>query len=228
MVYCFEKQFNAAYTNSKFKEVQVELKRLGYCRANLIHEKGTICTYHVREVVLLGKGMKKVEFVVHCNSTECELQCMCWLFEFGGIMCAHSLCVLIDRSIYEVPNKYIILRWRKDVERGYTCIPTTYTTFAAALNPKLHDNYHKTLDKVLELATNDDGKHKVIQPGLMEIKDRVRTVQSSSASNVPCKSTTPASTSTLPHSHTSPKSLHCRNTTKESITSKVLSPLVAH
>ncbi|XP_028061072.1 uncharacterized protein LOC114264558 isoform X3 [Camellia sinensis] len=152
---------------------------------------------------------------------------MCRLFEFRGIIYAHSLCVFIERSIYEVPNKYIIPRWRKDVEREYTCIPTTYTIFGAALNPKLHDNYHKTLDEILELTTNDDGKHEVIQLGLIEIKDRVRPVQSSSTSNLPCTNTVPTSTSTLPPSHTSPKSSFARNTIKESITRKVLYPLVA-
>ncbi|GMP73255.1 hypothetical protein CsSME_00031057 [Camellia sinensis var. sinensis] len=142
-------------------------------------------------------------------------------------MCAHSLCVLIKRSIYEVPNKYVISRWRKDLERGYTCIPTTYTNFGFALHPKLHDNYHNTLDEILKLTINDDAKHKVIQLGLMKIKDEVRTVQSSSASNVPCTSTLPPSSSTLPHSHSSPKSPPRINTTKESMTRKVLSPLVA-
>ncbi|GMP79363.1 hypothetical protein CsSME_00034937 [Camellia sinensis var. sinensis] len=61
----------------------------------------------------------------------------------------------------------------------------------------------------------------------MKIKDGVRTVQSSSASNVPCTSTLPPSSSTLPPSHTSPKSLPRINTTKESMSRKVLSPLVA-
>ncbi|GMP61697.1 hypothetical protein CsSME_00024061 [Camellia sinensis var. sinensis] len=216
-VYRFEKQFRAAYTNSKFKEVQIEMKHLVYCRANLIKKEGAICTYHVSEAVVVGEGMKKVEFVMYFNSTECELQCMCWLFEFRGIMYAHSLCVLIERSIYEVPNKYIVSRWRKNLERGYICIPTTYTNFGSSLHPKLHDNYHNTLDEILELATNDDGKHKVIQLGLMKIKDEVRTVQSSSASNVPC---------TLPSSYTLPKSPPRVNITNENMTRKVLSPLV--
>ncbi|XP_028093018.1 protein FAR1-RELATED SEQUENCE 6-like [Camellia sinensis] len=226
-VYRFEKQFRVAYTNSKFKEVQLEMKRLVYCRANLIKQEGAICTYHVREAIVVGEGIKKVEFVVYFNSTECELLCMSRLFEFRGIMCAHSLSVLIERSIYEVPTKCIVSRWRKDLERGYTCIPTTYTNFGSSPHPKLHDNYHNTLDEILDLATNDDAKHKVIQLGLMKIKDEVRTVQSSSASNVPCTSTLPPSSSTLPPSHTSSKSPPRINTTTESMTRKVRSPLVA-
>ncbi|XP_028085338.1 protein FAR-RED IMPAIRED RESPONSE 1-like [Camellia sinensis] len=228
MVYRLEKQFRAAYTNSKFKEVQLEMKRLVYCRANLIKEKGAICTYHVREAVVVGEGMKKVEFVVYFNSIECELQCMCRLFEFRGIMCAHSLCVLIDRSIYEVPNKYIVSRWRKDLERGYTCIPTTYTKIGAVLNAKLHDKYHKMLDEILEIASNDDGKHTLIDLGLIEIKERVRKDQSGCASNVPPSSSnvTPCTSDGRP-SNTSPKSPSGRSTTKAIMARKVLSPLVA-
>ncbi|GMP74659.1 hypothetical protein CsSME_00032022 [Camellia sinensis var. sinensis] len=111
---------------------------------------------------------------------------------------------------------------------GYTCIPTTYANFGAAINPKLHDSYHKALDEILELATNDDGKHKVIQLGLREIKDRVKTIASGTASNMPCTSTVPPSTSIVPPSHSSPKSPPRMNTTKASNTRKVLSPLVAH
>ncbi|GMQ10751.1 hypothetical protein CsSME_00053635 [Camellia sinensis var. sinensis] len=94
-------------------------------------------------------------------------------------------------------------------------------------NPKLHDSYHKTLDEILELATNDDVKHKVIQLGLREIKDRVKTIESGTANNVPCTSTVPPSTSIVPPSHTSPKIPPHLNTTKASNTRKVLSPLVA-
>ncbi|CAL5338151.1 unnamed protein product [Camellia sinensis] len=75
-VYRFEKQFREAYINAKFKEVQTELKRLLYCHATLMKEERSICTYHVKEAILIGEKMKKVEFVVYCNSTECEIQGM--------------------------------------------------------------------------------------------------------------------------------------------------------
>ncbi|XP_028126585.1 protein FAR-RED IMPAIRED RESPONSE 1-like [Camellia sinensis] len=181
-MYEFEKQFRAAYTNAKFKEVQVELKRLLYCRANLVKEEGAICTYHVKEAVLVGEKMKTVEFVVYFNASECEMQ-------------------------------YIV--------RGYTCIPTTYTKAGAVVNAKLHDIYHKMLDKILEIAANDNGKHEVLDLGLIEIKDRVRKDQSSSASHVP-----PSTSNALP-SHSSPKSPSARSTTKASMSRKMLSPVVA-
>ncbi|XP_028078143.1 protein FAR-RED IMPAIRED RESPONSE 1-like [Camellia sinensis] len=227
-VYEFEKQFRAAYTNAKFKEVQVELKRLLYCRANLVKEEGTICTYHVKEAVLVGEKMKTVEFVVYFNATECELHCMCRWFEFRGIMCAHAITVLLERCIYQVPDQYIVSRWRKDLERGYTCILTTYTKAGAVLNAKLHDKYRKMLDKILEIAANDDGKHEVLDLGLIEIKDRVRKDQSGSASHAPpSTSDVPPSTSNVPHCHSSLRSLSARSTTKASMSRNMLSPMVA-
>ncbi|XP_028055833.1 protein FAR-RED IMPAIRED RESPONSE 1-like [Camellia sinensis] len=44
-IYEFEKQFQQAYTNAKFKEVQGELKRLVYCQAVIVKEEGSISTY---------------------------------------------------------------------------------------------------------------------------------------------------------------------------------------
>ncbi|XP_028106483.1 protein FAR-RED IMPAIRED RESPONSE 1-like [Camellia sinensis] len=173
-VYVFKKQFHAAYTNTKFKEVQVEVKLLLYCRANLVKDEGEICTYHVNEVVLVGEKTKTVEFVVYFNASECELHCMCPSFEFKGIMYAHAITVLLERCIYQVPDKYIVQRWRKDIERGYTYISTIYTKAWAVLNAKLHDKYHKMLDEIIEITANNDGKHEVLDLGLIEIKDRVR------------------------------------------------------
>ncbi|XP_028074239.1 protein FAR-RED IMPAIRED RESPONSE 1-like [Camellia sinensis] len=181
-VYEFEKQFRVTYTNAKFKEVQVELKRLLYCRANLVKEEGAMCTYHVKEAVLVGEKMKTVEFVVYFNATECELHCMCRWFEFKGIMCVHSFNVLIERAV---------------------------------LNANVHDKYHKMLDKILKIASNDDGKH-TVNDGLTEIKERVKKDQSGCASSVPLSSSNaPPSTSHGRPSNTSLKSPSGCSTTKE-------------
>ncbi|XP_028063483.1 protein FAR-RED IMPAIRED RESPONSE 1-like [Camellia sinensis] len=229
MIYEFEKQFCTAYTNTKFKEMQVELERLLYCRVKLVKEEGAICTYHANEAVLVCEKMKTVEFVVYFNASECEMQCMCWWFEFRGIMCAHAITVLLERCIYQVLDKYIVSRWIKDIERGYTCILTTCTKAGVVVNAKLHDKYHKMLDEILEIAANDNGKHEVLDLGLIEIKDRVRKDQSGSASHVPpSTSNVPPSTSNAPTFHSSSKSPSARSTTKASMSRKMLSPMLAH
>ncbi|XP_028062049.1 protein FAR1-RELATED SEQUENCE 8-like [Camellia sinensis] len=225
------KQFVEQYDNALRRKVEKEIKADFKSRNKLydcFNEEGAICTYHVKEAVLVGEKMKTVEFVVYFNASECELHCMCRWFEFRGIMYAHAIIVLLERCIYQVLDKYIVSRWRKDIERGYTCIPTTYTKAGVVHNAKLHDKYHKMLHEIIEIAANDDGKHEVLDLGLIEIKDRVRKYQSGSASHAPpSTSNVPPSTSNVPPSHSSLRSPSARSTTKASMSRKMLSPMVA-
>ncbi|XP_028099398.1 protein FAR1-RELATED SEQUENCE 9-like [Camellia sinensis] len=185
-IYGFEKQFQQAYTNAKFKEVQGDLKRLVYYQAVIVKEEGSISTYNVQEAMVVCEKMKHVDFVVYFNSTECEVQCMCRFFEFRDIMCAHSLAVLVRRCINEVPSKYILPRWRKDVDREYACIKTTYTGFGNDFNVSTYERMNKKLIVIVQLAGNSEGKTRIIDLGLDEIKERVMKEESGDRSNLPC------------------------------------------
>ncbi|GMP82954.1 hypothetical protein CsSME_00037046 [Camellia sinensis var. sinensis] len=77
------------------------------------------------------------------------------------------------------------------------------------------------LVEIIEIAANDDGKHEVLDLGLIKIKDKVRKDQSGSASHVPL------SASNVPHSYSSLKSPSARSTTKASMSRRMLSPMVA-
>ncbi|GMP95312.1 hypothetical protein CsSME_00044402 [Camellia sinensis var. sinensis] len=200
-VYGFEKQFQDAYTNAKFKEVQAEMNRLVYCQPFLVKDEDSICTYFVKEAMVVFGKMKHVDFVVYYNSTEFDVQCMCRLFQFRGIMCAHSLVVLIARCINEVPNKYILPRWRKDLDRGYTCIKTTYTGFGDDFNAKVYDKMNRKFIGIVQVAGNSEGKIKIIDRGLDEIKERVMKDDEGGGSNVaPATSNVPPITSNAPSS----------------------------
>ncbi|XP_028073113.1 protein FAR1-RELATED SEQUENCE 8-like [Camellia sinensis] len=213
-IYGFEKQF---HTNAKFKEVQGELKRLVYCQALIVKEEGAICTYNVQEAMVVCDKMKHVDFVVYFNSIECEVQCMCRLFQFRGIMCAHSLAVLVRRCINEVPSKYILPRWRKDLVREYTCIKTTYTGFGDDFNTICYERMNEKLIAIIQLAGNSEGKIKIIDRGLDEMKDKVMHDESGDGSNLP------PSTNRIPSSTKSPIATGC---TSGASTRKVVSPLV--
>ncbi|XP_028058369.1 protein FAR-RED IMPAIRED RESPONSE 1-like [Camellia sinensis] len=111
-----------------------------------------------------------------------------------GIMCAHSLVVLIARCINEVPNKYILPRWRKDLDRGYTCIKTTYTGFGDDFNAKVYDKMNRKFIGIVQVAGNSEGKIKIIDRGLDEIKERVMKEESGDGSNLPCSTKSPIHT----------------------------------
>ncbi|XP_028123610.1 protein FAR-RED IMPAIRED RESPONSE 1-like [Camellia sinensis] len=184
-IYGFEKQFQQAYTIAKFKEIQGELKRLVYCQPLFVQEEGSISTYNVQEAMAVCEKMKHVDFVVYFNSIEFEVQCMCRLFEFRGIMCAHLLDVLVRRCINEMPSKCIFPRWRKDVDREYACIKTTYTGFGNDFNASSYERMNKKLIAIVQLAGNSKGKTKIIDLGLDEIKERVMKEESGDGSNLP-------------------------------------------
>ncbi|KAL7234718.1 hypothetical protein ACSBR1_018216 [Camellia fascicularis] len=53
--------------------------------------------------------------IAKCNA-------LCHLFEFKGILCRYAISVLIRKKVNEVPSRYILERWRKNIKRGYTAL----------------------------------------------------------------------------------------------------------
>ncbi|XP_052625607.1 protein FAR1-RELATED SEQUENCE 4-like [Lactuca sativa] len=59
------------------------------------------------------------DFEVEFNREDLTVNCSCMLFERFGIFCRHILCILKIYDIQEIPSRYILKRWRRDI------IPTT-------------------------------------------------------------------------------------------------------
>ena len=75
--YAIEKQFQESYTNSKFKEVQDEIRRKMYCHPFLLKQEGAISTYQVVDEIEIDDDTKEVTFHVYFNEDELEVQCNC-------------------------------------------------------------------------------------------------------------------------------------------------------
>ncbi|GMP49971.1 hypothetical protein CsSME_00016771 [Camellia sinensis var. sinensis] len=127
-------------------------------------------------------------------------------------MCAHLLAVLVRMCINEVPSKYIFPRWRKDLFREYTCIKTTYTGFGHDFNTSCYERMNKKLIAIVQIAGNSEGKIKIINLWLDEMKDRVMHDESGDGSNLP------PSTNRIPSSR---KSLIATGCTSGASTRKV-------
>ncbi|KAJ4783065.1 Protein FAR1-RELATED SEQUENCE 5 [Rhynchospora pubera] len=56
------------------------------------------------------------EHFVRFNSSDMSVACSCKKFEFMGVQCCHVLKVLDFRNIKELPKRYYLKRWRKDVK----------------------------------------------------------------------------------------------------------------
>ncbi|KAL2893173.1 Protein FAR1-RELATED SEQUENCE 6 [Bienertia sinuspersici] len=129
-----ESVFQRCYTDMKFKEIQCECSRIMFlhCFQNVMtSDNVTDYTFEDR-VWCRNKEMKKefltqykrnyrVRFDMKSKLAKCE----CSLFNHSGIMCRHMI-KLYDILGEEVPDKYILRRWRKDVSRKHTLVKVAY------------------------------------------------------------------------------------------------------
>ncbi|KAK9292591.1 hypothetical protein L1049_020565 [Liquidambar formosana] len=181
--YDIEKQFQGAYTNTKFKEFQEELKGKIYCYPSIIKEEGSIYTYEVAQDVKIGDGRKDVVFSVYFNEVECEVKCMCHLFEFSGILCRHSLSVLTQRKVKEVPTQYILSRWKKDLRRNYTFVKDSYGDLGAKSYAQRYQKMCKDFFEVAVIAAVSEEKCNVVMSIVHGLKDKFLTDESICGSN---------------------------------------------
>ncbi|RDX66777.1 Protein FAR1-RELATED SEQUENCE 6, partial [Mucuna pruriens] len=121
-----ERQFQSAYTHAKFLEVQHEFVGKADCNVSVANDDGSICHYNVIEDVIIRDKPKESVVEVTYNRVNCDVKCDCRLFEFRGILCRHSLAVLSQERVKEVPCKYILDRWRKNIRRKCAYIKTSY------------------------------------------------------------------------------------------------------
>ena len=169
--YPIELQFRSVYTNAKFKEVQDELKGKLYCRPFLTKEEGDVSFWDVSEDVAGGHITKKWSVVF--SESESDVKCNCFLFEFKGILCRHSLHVLSSRGVLEVPSKYILSRWRKDLKREHTDIKVNYD--GSNKTPKMlrFDEIMSLANDIVELGSETEERKQHVMKVLEELKTAI-------------------------------------------------------
>ncbi|KAF5445612.1 hypothetical protein F2P56_034654 [Juglans regia] len=122
----FEKQFQAVYTNAKFKEIQGEVWGMICCNCIHVSKQGCISTFDVLDEISTGDHVKTVHYIVYYNDEECDMKCTCALFQMRGIICRHVFKVCQMKKIHVLPEKYILDWWRKDLKRRYTLVKSSY------------------------------------------------------------------------------------------------------
>nr|XP_023876606.1 protein FAR1-RELATED SEQUENCE 1-like [Quercus suber] len=215
--YAIEKQFQDSYTNSKFQEVQDEIRRKMYCHPFLLKQEGAISTYQVVDEIEIDDDTKEVTFHVYFNEDELEVQCNCCLFEFRGILCRHAFSVLMMiKKIKILPSKYILPRWSKDLKQRYTFIKCIYNELSGNPKAQRYDKLHTSFYEVASMASKTEESCMTVMTVLDKLKEKLSLNMSSSESGQT--------------SHHTPGAMTISNevingTSKKCI--KVLSPLVA-
>ncbi|XP_062189188.1 protein FAR1-RELATED SEQUENCE 5-like [Phragmites australis] len=102
------KQASNAYTPEAFKMFQGEFEAYMNCMSFPCGVIGTVSEY---KIVL---DEKPSENFVKFDALDGSATCSCKKFEAVGIQCCHVLKVLDLKNIKELPETYILKRWRKD------------------------------------------------------------------------------------------------------------------
>ncbi|KAG6484537.1 hypothetical protein ZIOFF_053056 [Zingiber officinale] len=120
-----------------------------------------------------GTTPKEISFWVQYSELQCEMKCLCRLFEFRGIVCRHLLSVLVKRKVTTVPEKYILERWRKDIKRGYQRITNIYDDSSQhAEERRRYNNLQPLLQEVGQFGSKNDERCFVLIGILKEAKKR--------------------------------------------------------
>ncbi|KAJ1290991.1 hypothetical protein BS78_02G284800 [Paspalum vaginatum] len=114
------KQSSNAYTPEAFKMFQGEFETYMNCMSFPCGVVGTISEY---KIVL---DEKPSECIVKFDALDGSTTCSCKKFEAVGIQCCHVLKVLDLKNIKELPEQYILKRWRKDARSIQIGEETTY------------------------------------------------------------------------------------------------------
>ncbi|RYR31282.1 hypothetical protein Ahy_B01g056082 [Arachis hypogaea] len=117
-----EKQFQREYTNSMFQDVQDQFIKKADCDISSVNHHGTsiVCEVDQQKMVFDMSVYSRYQ-VMYCSQSS-DVQCDCFMFQSNGILCCHSLAVLLHFHVTTVSSQYILSRWSKNVSRRHTYI----------------------------------------------------------------------------------------------------------
>lgn len=98
------------YTAEVYKKVEEQFKKAAAC----VHSQGVnldgVIHYEVWRLEL-----DRFHHIVKFNRTSHDITCTCKLWDEVGILCSHCLHVFGIYSVVNIPCKYILKRWTKDL-----------------------------------------------------------------------------------------------------------------
>lgn len=120
-----EKQFQLVYTISKFREVEIEFTMKVYCDIISTAERCLGTTHEVREVVTF-EGCRRKKILRLISERE-----MWYYLHLSLIRVSRNNMWTCERSMIRndvtwLSKKYILWRWRRDVNRAHTGVAANY------------------------------------------------------------------------------------------------------
>ncbi|KAL8469445.1 hypothetical protein ACS0TY_032334 [Phlomoides rotata] len=172
--FCWEKQFQRVYTNSIFKLVQEQINRVMYCQVIPSEEVENEDVIKVLERSIVNNYYwKEYTYTVCWREIGEHISCNCRKFEFRGILCCHIMLVLAQKNIQAVNERYVLRRWRKDVNQRHSNI------FFAGGYPHMTEEYkkfqevEKFFQQCIEIVMCSSEKLEFIKERCNEMKDEL-------------------------------------------------------
>lgn len=138
------------YTPKIFKLFQEEFESGMNCTATIQSIVENITTYKVYSL------KKDRDYIVTFDSLQKTIQCSCKKFEFNGILCGHALKVFVRADFVEVPDKYILKRWRKDVKVSNVNISRLASEDKMATSTRHRELLHDATKFITKAATTQE------------------------------------------------------------------------
>ncbi|KAL7174153.1 hypothetical protein ACSBR2_033412 [Camellia fascicularis] len=168
-----EKQFQSTYMAPKFKEFQRELLGKISCDLSSCKKGVDISKYEVAEDVMFEQSRHCVTSNVFFHEDTSEVDCYCRLFEYRGILCKHQIVVFIHKKLNQIPDKYILRIWSKNVKMSNTKVWISYDNGAVKSKARCFAKMCNAFYKVVELAKDSEDRYEKVIEQMCELKKGV-------------------------------------------------------
>ncbi|XP_021319973.1 protein FAR-RED ELONGATED HYPOCOTYL 3 isoform X1 [Sorghum bicolor] len=111
--YMFEKQAHELYNRNVYKKFQIQLKATSTMTYQEIEEGKAFEVWQRRNQVHQIQNIRKYTVLTDLTEGKEQFDCICAKFSKDGILCSHVLKIIIEKEISNIPEMYIIDRWRK-------------------------------------------------------------------------------------------------------------------
>ncbi|XP_058217284.1 protein FAR-RED ELONGATED HYPOCOTYL 3-like [Rhododendron vialii] len=162
-----------AYTVEKGNQFRDQVAQKIGCNLTTGPVVNGISQFQIEQDIRVGKKIyifKTFTFLVHFNEETREAYCNCQFFESKGMVCAHTISVWSKKKLEEVPEKYVLRRWMKNLVRSHTKVKVSYVEWQCEPEFARFDRMLKVFKEAADVAMYSTANTDRMVARLKEIK----------------------------------------------------------
>lgn len=107
-----ERHASKIYTRSMFEQFSEALYKSFAHQVDVIEHRKVYKVTHLDAAA--REKWSKIVFIVNVDDEARFFDCECGTFEHSGMVCCHSLKVMIEFRLPKIPDKHVVKRWTRD------------------------------------------------------------------------------------------------------------------